>query len=138
VGSPTNDLIERLQRSITAARSARDRERADTLRSVLSAVQNAGAVPVDHSRVVQGSSPVAGALDGLGAGEVPRRELTAEELLAILDEELAERVTAAQEYRTLGLDEAAERMDREAAVIAELLPAAPVDPPATPCTGSRR
>lgn len=119
--TPAQDLTERLQTAITAARIAREGERVAVLRAVLGAVQNAEAVPVDHAPVVRAGTSLPGAVDGLGAGDVSRRELSKDALRAVLDEELAERVAAAEHYRTLGVDDAAEHMDREAAVIADLV-----------------
>lgn len=79
---------------------------------------NAGAVPIDQV------AP--------HAGEVARREPDVDELDAILSAELDERVMAAEQYRSLGRSDEAERMDREAATIRLWIPvvnagAAPTD-----------
>jgi uncharacterized protein len=77
------------------------------------ATREAGATQVaGGSRA--GGSPVAGAVVGLGAGEVERRRLTATEMEAIVRREVTERRTAARAYRDAGRSDHAERLRAEA------------------------
>lgn len=55
---------------------------------------------------------------GLGAAEVPRRELTEADVETIVRTEIAERVAAAGEYPP---GDAADRLHAEAAVLRDLL-----------------
>lgn len=121
--TPSEQLTARLQQSIKASMVARDRERTALLRALLGAVQNAEALPAAGGPPASetiASETIAGAVVGLGAGEASRRVLSSADLDGVLAEELAERIAAAEQYRSLGRDEDAARMDRDAAVIAEL------------------
>jgi hypothetical protein len=61
---------------------------------------------------------VAGSVVGLGAAEVPRRELTEAEAVAIVRTEIADRTAAADQY---GRSPAADRLRAEAELLARLL-----------------
>ena len=108
VSTPARQLTDRLKRSLTSALRDRDRESAAVLRTLLAAVEHAGAVPLGQVAA--------------DAGEVARREPGVEELDALLAAELDERIRAAEQYRSLGQEAAAERMDREASTIGAWLP----------------
>jgi len=56
---------------------------------------------------------------GVGATEVPRRELTESDLLAIVVAGAAERETEAATYRDLGQADAADRLVAQAAYLRE-------------------
>ena len=104
---------------------ARDTVAVSALRSVLAAIANAEAVPAaapsgGSSPAVTGDQYVAGSTAGLAATEAGRRELTGEEVAAIVEAEAAERRAAARQYHTAGQAEQAERLLREAQVIEEL------------------
>lgn len=87
-------LTERLRADLTAALRRRDRSAVSTLRSVLATIANAEAVPVDDRRVtVEG--PVAGAVTGLGAAEAPRRELSEDDVRALVARDRDELLAAA-------------------------------------------
>jgi len=90
---------------------ARDATSVAALRSALSAIDNAEAV--------DRSTPTARL--GVGAADVARRELSTEEVLAILRTEVAERTSAAAEYELLGRTEQAARLRAEAATLASYL-----------------
>lgn len=81
-------LAERLRADLTAAMRRRDRAAVSTLRSVLSTIANAEAVPVADAPVADASAategPVAGAVVGLGAAEAPRRELSEDDVRALV------------------------------------------------------
>jgi hypothetical protein len=99
---------------------ARDQQTVAALRSALAAIDNAEAVEVtstpppaqpgppperegagtpESATPVAGAGSVAGAVIGVGAGEVERRSLTVGEMEAIVQREVAERRTAARVRR---------------------------------------
>jgi uncharacterized protein YqeY len=112
VPAPAQQLTDRLKRSLTSALRERDRESAAVLRALIATIEHAGAVPLEHVAA--------------DAGEVARREPDVEELDALVSAELDERIVAAEQYRSLGQPDVAERMDREAATVRAWLPVATV------------
>lgn len=103
---------------LKTAIKAKDRVAVTALRSALSAIENAEALPLDETPTgVSGSEHVAGASVGLRATEATRRELTEAELQAIVADEVRDRVTTGAEYERLGQAEAAARLRAEAAVL---------------------
>ena len=88
----------------------------------------AGAGPAPGATPVAEAGPVAGAVIGLGAGEVERRRLTAGEMEAIVQREVAERRTAARAYKDAGQSRRAERLQAEADLLSSYL--RDPDPPA--------
>jgi hypothetical protein len=89
------------------------------IRSALAAVAEAEAVTADHSARSAGvtSQHVAGSIAGLGAGDVPRRELTERDVREVVSAEVAGRRAQARGYDELGEADAAERLRREADVL---------------------
>jgi uncharacterized protein len=123
-------LLDRLRTALSAAMRARDRPAVAALRTTLAAVANAEAVAVDpaHAGVVgdagvTGDVAFAGALAGLGTADVPRRELTADDVAAIVRAEAAERRSAAAGYERSGQVERAAALHVEADVLDALLAA---------------
>lgn len=111
-----------LRRDLAAAIRTRDAVAVAALRTALAAIENAEAVrPDDAELAAPGPSPVAGSVLGLGAGEAPRRELTAAEVVRIVRAEVAERVAAAGEYERCGHSARADRLRAEAAVLSRYL-----------------
>ena len=104
---PAEALRRRLADDLRAAMKARDAVAVATLRALLSAIDNAGAVTETKAHV-----PVVGL-----SGDVPRRELTRADLARVLAAEAAEREAAARDYEQRGLQEAAERLRAELAII---------------------
>ncbi len=94
-----SQLKDRLRADLTAAMKGRDEVRAGTLRMVLSAVTNAEV-----------------------AGKVAR-ELSDEDVVGVLSAEAKKRREAASAFADGGRTEMAEKELREAAVIADYLPA---------------
>jgi uncharacterized protein YqeY len=111
-------IEQRLRTALRAALRARDAVAVSALRSTLAALDNATAVPSSDAPA-PGASPIAGAVVGLGAAEVPRRELTEAEAVAVVRAEIAERTAAAQTY---GPGPAADRLHAEADHLRALLP----------------
>jgi len=126
VDSTGSALAQRLRAALTAALGSGDRTAATAVRSALAAVGNAEAV---HPAAADGQAEVAtnpsehfaGARAGLGAGEAPRKRLSAAEVMQIVLAEIAERQCAAVEYDRLGHCRQAERLRREADVLAAVL-----------------
>lgn len=114
-----NDVRARLRVALRDAMRARDRTATAALRSALGAIDNAEAV--DEARGPRPDSrSIAGATVGLGASEVPRRQLTDEEAAGIVRREADEREAAASEYDRLGQRDEAARLRTEAAVLREI------------------
>ena len=108
---------DRLQTALRAALRVRDKTAASALRSALAAIDNASAVPAEPAPGVASGPHFAGAAAGLGAGEAPRRGLTAGEAERIVRAEIAEREAAATGYERAGHADRAGRLRREAAVL---------------------
>lgn len=104
-------IRDRIRRDLTPAMRDRDMPRVRALRSALGAIDNAEAVP---------TTARAGAVEnlsvGVGGTEAARRELTAADLLDILQQEVDERETAATECAETA-PEWAKKLRAEAAVI---------------------
>lgn len=109
----------RLRYALAAAMRERDTVAVAALRSALGAIDNAEAVdPGQRAAPAASHRRLAGTVAGLGAGEVPRRELTEPELEAVVRAEVAERTAAAADYERSGRAERAGRLRGEAAVLA--------------------
>lgn len=92
------------------------------LRTALSAIDNAGAIPADPAPAAGTGGPhFAGAVPGLGAAEAKRRALTEREVEQIVRVEVAERQAVAHDYDQAGRPGHAERLRREAQVLTEVL-----------------
>ena len=111
---------ERLSAALTPAMKARDRVAVAAIRSALAAVSNAEAVPVD-------TVPRAGAVEeaalGAGAADAPRRDLSEDDVRAVVVLEVEERDRAAVEMAGHGRHEDAERLTAEADVLRAFLAA---------------
>lgn len=117
-------LTARLRAGLAAALASRDVTAAAALRSALAAIGNVEAIGTADTITMASataSEHFAGALTGLGPGEAPRRQLTAAEVAGIVAAEIAERQSAARQYDRLGHADRAERLRREAGVLAGVL-----------------
>lgn len=104
---------------------SRDAVAVAALRSALAAIDNAEAVdPAAAPDPTSGEGPIAKSVAGLGAAEVPRRELSDSEEASIVAAEVVERRAAADEYDRLGRGDDAERLRSEADVLAAALESA--------------
>jgi len=117
----TTPLQARLRTALTETLSSRDPVAASALRSALSAIANAEAVPPAERARHVGSEHFAGAVAGLGAAEAVRRDLTEADVAAIVSAEISDRRSAADDYDRLGRPDESTRLRREANVLAELL-----------------
>lgn len=137
----SDSIRDRLVAALPQALKERDTLAVDALRSALAAIENAAAVAEAPTVTADAlgndtatgsatladipaapstaSHHVAGATAGVGATEVPRRELTESDLLAIVVAEAAERETEAATYRDLGQADAADRLVAQAAYLRE-------------------
>ncbi|WP_116950669.1 GatB/YqeY domain-containing protein [Jiangella endophytica] len=114
-------LRARLRADLAAAMKERRREAVTALRTALAAVDDAEAVDPAAQPPPATSEHVAGAHAGLGAAEVRRRELTADDVRAILRTQVAERRAEAGRYDAHGRHDAADRLRREADVLGSYL-----------------
>lgn len=117
-----------LAAALRAAMRARDVVAASALRTTLSAIANAEAVPAgsagsagSRATATVGSPHFAGAVAGLGAGDVARRQLTAADVLAIVRAEISERERLASDYAASGLSSQAERFRTEARILTSVI-----------------
>lgn len=101
---------------------AKDRIAVSALRSALAAIDDAETVPAAPQPGVEASEHVAGAAAaGIGAADVARKQLTEEEMRAVVAREHRERVAAAMTYAELGRNQDAGRARAEADVLARYL-----------------
>lgn len=96
-------IRERLKIGLKAAMKARQHEVVSVLRSALSAIDNAEAVPLDASMVA-----VVGKLN-----EVARKELSEEQMRAIVQTEADALKSSIADYQTLGKAEEAEQLQTQ-------------------------
>ena len=113
---------QRLQLALREALRARDTIAVSALRTALSAIDNASAVPVESTPAPGTGGPhFAGAVSGLGAAEAERHALTEPEVEQIVRAEVAERLAAAHGYDQAGRPDEAERLRREASVLMSVI-----------------
>jgi uncharacterized protein YqeY len=118
-----------LRDALLAARKDRDAARVSALRSALSAIDNAGAVPtatlglatpVSMNLDAPSSGTIAGGVVGLGAAEVARRELSDAQIRELVRAEIDERLSAAKQIDASHTERAA-TLRTEAAVLGDML-----------------
>ena len=121
----TELLNDRLRASLREAMRAKDAVAVAALRSALAALGNAEAVPVvvTSGPTTATHERIAGTAVGVGAAEVSRRVLSAEQQRAVVQAEVDERLIAADELDAGGQAERAVRLRAEAAVLTECLAA---------------
>jgi len=100
-------LRRQLNGDLLLAMKAKNLVAISALRSVLSALDNASAVPISTA-----AAPVYGR-----NGDVPRRDLSDSDCQSIISAEVSARALAAEEYVRLGRDDVAARLRAEQAVI---------------------
>lgn len=109
-----------LRSAIKEAMRRREGNAVAVLRETLSAIDNAEAVATQEGPTTAGDGVIAGAVAGLGAGEVQRRALSVEEVAAVIARELEERREAAATYEKLGRPEEAERLREQVRLLESL------------------
>jgi uncharacterized protein YqeY len=111
-----------LRADLITAMKARDSDAVAALRTAIAAIDNAEAVDRPDGATATTSEHFAGAHLGVGSTEVARRNLTIDDVHAILQEQMAERSVEADRYDQLGRREAAARLRREANALAKYVP----------------
>jgi uncharacterized protein YqeY len=111
----------RLRLALDEALRTRDRIAVSAARSALSAIANAEAVSPPPAVTGSRSPHVAGAVAGVGAGDAPRRDLSAAEVDQVVRAEISERLQAASDYERAGHSARAHRLRSEASVLASAL-----------------
>jgi uncharacterized protein YqeY len=112
-------LRSRLRTDLTVAMKARQPEAVSALRTAIAAIDNAVAAPERQATAV--GEHVAGAGVGVGSTEAVRRFLSTDELRALLQHQVTDRVAEADRYDAYGQSEAADRLRREAEVLGKYL-----------------
>lgn len=110
-----------LRAQLRAAQLARRSDEVTVLRETLAAIDNAEAPPAVDGPLSAGV--IAGSVEGVGATEVMRRELSPDEIAEVVGRELEERRAAAASYASLGRSEDAARLAAQAELLARLLAA---------------
>jgi len=119
VAAPTG-LRAVLRDALGGAMKDRDQIAVAAFRSALGVVDNAEAVDLAQAPIARPGT-IAGGVVGLGAGEVPRRELSEEQLVARLRAEVADWEAAAADYQRHGRSDSAMRLYAEAEILNDLL-----------------
>jgi hypothetical protein len=124
-------LRDALQSELAAAMQRRDRPVVTALRTTLSQLANAEAVPTPADvDTTKGSQHVAGATGGLGATEAQRATLSEDQVRAIVIGERIELLVHAERLTKMCRRDEADGVRRAADTIAALLaPGADADPP---------
>jgi uncharacterized protein YqeY len=117
---PVDPIRARLRSALTAAMKERDPAAVSAIRAALAAIDNAESVDGSLAPAAD-SAVVPGAVQGLGAGEVPRRELAEGDIVALVRAEVDARGAAAAEYDQLGQEGPAAQLRAEAAALAAIL-----------------
>jgi len=109
-----------LRAALRQALGAREAHAVSVIRETLAAIDNAEAAESSAAPPVQ-DGVIAGGVAGLGAGEVPRRMLSAEEVAALVEREIQERRDAAATYSALGRQDEAGKLRLQIDVLVSLL-----------------
>ena len=107
--SGTESLVERMRRDLTRARRAGDASAVTALRTALSAFANAEAIPAPE--------PAARPSPPGWAPDLPRRNLSAGDRRAILEEEIADRRHTVELYTGHGRGQEASELRRQIEVL---------------------
>ncbi|WP_231750803.1 hypothetical protein [Mycobacterium sp. NAZ190054] len=115
------DVRDAMRRDLRAALKARRADVASALRVAIAAIDNAEAVGVGDEPA-PASGRIAGASAGLGAADVARRDLSVEDVAAVLDELIDSSLREADRYRGFGHLEAADRLIAQAELLRSYRP----------------
>jgi len=105
-------IRDRLAADLTKAAKAGDSVAVSALRSALGALDNAGAVAVAAPGVMPMAGGIAGATEGVGSTEIPRRELSEEDTRRIIRKEIDEMAEAAELIKGSGRPEAGQLAEK--------------------------
>jgi uncharacterized protein YqeY len=101
------ELYDRLKADLREAMRSGDSDAVAVLRTMVSALDNAGAVESDAPSWPPSDGPV----------EVPRRELTDSDVQELLAREITDLRSSAEGYRQVGAQDEAGRLDAQAALL---------------------
>ncbi|MUL80734.1 MULTISPECIES: glutamyl-tRNA amidotransferase [unclassified Mycolicibacterium] len=118
--TPAQHWRDQLRHSLLSARKSRDTTRVTAIRSALSAIDNAETPQADRTDTRIGGS-IAGAVSGVGSTEIARRVLSDAEIRDLIQAEVDEQLTAADEYIAGGHHERASDLQSQAAVLTQML-----------------
>ncbi|MCV7155932.1 hypothetical protein [Mycolicibacterium brisbanense] len=118
--TPAQHWRDTLRRGLMSARKARGTPRVVALRSALSAIDNAEA-PQVAAVAAYSAGPFAASVPGLGATEVARLELSDAEIRRLIESEVDERLSAADEFVAAGYHVRAAELRSQAAVLVQAL-----------------
>ena len=113
-------LREQLRGGLRDAMKQRDKPATAAFRTALGLVDNAEAADLSAAPPVE-AAHIAGGVAGLGAGEVPRRQRTDHELVALLRDEVARWESTADECERVGRAGDAARLRAEIATLRPFL-----------------
>lgn len=108
-----------LRAALRDAQRAREPHSVTMLRETIAAIENAEAPDISATPPAQ-SDVIAGAVDGVGAGEIARRVLSPEDVAVVIERELVERRAAADSYASLGRQDEADVLRRQADMLEAL------------------
>jgi len=106
-----------LRAALRDAQRARATESIAVFRETLAAIDNAEAVDGGGTRV--GGLAIEATPVGVGAADLPRRELTEDDVRAIVRAEIEDRLRAADGYAEVGREDRAETLRAEAGVLSD-------------------
>lgn len=115
-----DDAKARIRAALKDAMKARDAELLSLWREVLGALDNAEAPALSTSALAPSSSSIAGAVEGVGAGDIARLVLSADDVSALIAREVQERRAAATSYTGLGRVDEAAALSRQASALEAL------------------
>jgi uncharacterized protein len=110
-----------LRDALRGAQRARRTSAVAVFRETLAAIDNAEAADPSAAPPVQQHEVIAGGVAGLGAGEVARRVLSAQEVAALIEREIQERRAAAATYEAHGRPEEANTLRSQIDLLVALL-----------------
>lgn len=108
-----SELRNQMSQDLRTAMKSRDKVAVSLLRTLMAALDNAEAVAVDLATLPK--------VPTTERHEVPRKELTSDDVQQLLERELAERQRVHGEYAALGLADEAKRLQTEIELIAVYL-----------------
>ena len=109
-----------LRDALRDAQRARRASAVAALRETLAAIDNAETADPSAAPQAQKHGVIAGGVPGLGAGEVARRVLSAQEVTAVVEREIQERRSAAAAYEAHGRGEEAVALRAQADLLVAL------------------
>jgi len=118
--TPAQHWRDHLRESLLSARKSRDTASVTAIRSALSAIDNAETPQADQTDTRIGGA-IAGAVSGVGSTEVARRTLSDGEIRGLIQAEVDERLTAADQYIANGHRQRAADLQAQAAILTQVL-----------------